>query len=46
MDVNGEVNYCENSKKNFEGGGVGWGEGGSGGGSLGWRGSGWMLTEK
>ena len=23
MDVNGEVSFCENSKKNFEGGGGG-----------------------
>ena len=47
VDVNGEVNFCENSiKKNFEGGGgVGLGEGGvRGGGGSGWRGSGWILT--
>ena len=53
MDVNGEVNFCENSKKNFFegmgglGGGVVGGRGGGGGvDTSGWRGSGWMLTEK
>ena len=44
VDVNGEVNYCENSKKNFLRGGVGSGGGGSGGGGgegpiRGWGGS-------
>ena len=30
VDVNGEVNFCENSKKKFEGGGWVGGEGGRG----------------
>ena len=36
VDVNGEVKFCENSKKNFRGGGRGRGGGGSTQG-LGWE---------
>ena len=46
VDVNGEVNFCENSKKKIVGGGRVGGRGVRGGGASGWRGSGWMLTEK
>ena len=42
MDVNREVNFCENSKKKILRGGVGWGEGGGGveGPIRGWGGGG------
>ena len=46
VDVNGEVNFCENLKKNLRGGGLGGKGVRVGGGALGWRRSGWMLTEK